>query len=261
MAMLTQVLKLDPRNIVKSYYSHKIWNEIKGKEPPHHVAIITDGNRRWAVARHLDRKKGHEYGIEKLKEVLEWVWEAGIEVLTIYAFSNENFSRSEEEVTKLMNLFQENFLALVTAPEIHHYKIRIKVLGKIESLPQEVQEAIQKAENATKEYNNRLLQIAVGYAGRVEVVDAIKGILKDKIAPEEVTEGSVEKYLYTRGIKDPDLIIRTSGEERLSGFLLWQSANSELYFVKAYFPSFSKVDLWKAIRTYQSHQNSSLSYQ
>lgn len=254
-------MKLDPRNIVKSYYSNKIWNEIKDKEPPRHVAIITDGNRRWAVARHLDRKRGHEYGIEKLKEVLEWVWEAGIEVLTIYAFSMENFSRSGEEVTKLMNLFQENFLALVSAPEIHQYKIKIKVIGRIESLPLEVQEAIKKAENATKDYNNRLLQIAVGYTGRVEVVDAIKGILKDNLQPEQVTEGSVDKYLYTSGIKDPDLIIRTSGEERLSGFLLWQSANAELYFVKAYFPSFSKVDLWKAIKRYQSHQNSRLSKQ
>ena len=121
-------------------------------------------------------------------------------------------------------------------------------------MPLDVQEAIFKAEEATKDYNNRLFQIAIGYAGRTELVDAIKGIINDKISAEDVNEELVHRYLYTSGIKDPDLIIRTSGEERLSGFLIWQSAYSELYFADVYFPSFRKIDLWRAIRTFQSRQ-------
>ena len=153
-----------------------------------------------------------------------------------------------------MNLFRENFLELVTTPEIHQHKIKVKAIGRIESLPPDVQEAISKAEESTKDYNDRLFQIAIGYAGRTEIIDAKKGIINDNIPAEAVNEELVHKYLYTSGIKDPDLIIRTSGEERLSGFLIWQSAYSELYFADVYFPSFRKIDLWRAIRTFQSRQ-------
>lgn len=252
--MSTLLLKLSPKNIAYNFYSHFLWNEIKKNNLPYHLAIITDGNRRWADSKHLDRKEGHVFGVEKLKEILEWVWEAGIEALTIFAFSNENFSRPEEEVSKLMDLFSKNFLELAKSPEIHKYKIKIKAIGRINSLPIDVQNAIHKAEEATKDYNSRLLQIAVGYAGRIELVDAIKGIINDKTSSELVNEESVQEYLYTTGIKDPDLIIRTSGEERLSGFFIWQSAYSDLYFADVYFPGFRKIDLWRAIRSYQSQQ-------
>jgi tritrans,polycis-undecaprenyl-diphosphate synthase [geranylgeranyl-diphosphate specific] len=253
--MLKVVMKLDPRNIIYNIYSHFLWNQIKDKKPPHHVAFIMDGNRRWAESkRFAERSRGHEFGVKKLKEIVQWVWNANIEVLTIFAFSGENFSRSPEEVSTLMNLFRENFLELVKTPEIHQHKIRVKAIGRIESLPDDVQEAIFKAEEATKDYTNRLFQIAIGYAGRSEVVDAIKGIINAGIPADDVNEELVHKYLYTSGIKDPDLIIRTSGEERLSGFLIWQSAYSEFYFADVYFPSFRKIDLWRAIRTYQSRQ-------
>ena len=252
--MLSILMKLDPRSIVYRVYSHFLWNQIKDKKPPHHVAFIMDGNRRWAESKRFDRTRGHEFGVKKLKEIVEWVWDANIEVLTIFAFSNENFSRTPEEVNKLMTLFKENFLELVTTPEIHQHKIKVKAIGHLESLPPDVQEAICKAEDATKDYHERLFQIAIGYAGRTELVDAIKGIINDKIPAEDVNEELVHKYLYTSGIKDPDLIIRTSGEERLSGFLIWQSAYSELYFADVYFPSFRKIDLWRAIRTFQSRQ-------
>jgi tritrans,polycis-undecaprenyl-diphosphate synthase [geranylgeranyl-diphosphate specific] len=211
-----------------------------------------DGNRRFATSKNLGEKtKGHEFGVKKLKEIIEWVWEANIEVLTIFAFSNENFQRPKEEVDKLMQLFRENFLALVDTPEIHKHKVRVKAIGRLESLPEDVREAIHKAEESTKDYEKRLFQIAIGYAGRAELVDAIKGIIDDGLTSDQITEEVVGRYLYTNGTNDPDLVIRTSGEERLSGFLLWQSAYSELYFTTAYFPSFRKIDLWRAIRTYQ----------
>ena len=250
--MLHLLQKLDPRNIAYHLYSHFLWNQIKDKKPPHHLAFIMDGNRRFALSKGLgERSRGHEFGVKKLKEIVEWVWEANIEVLTIFAFSNENFTRSKKEVKKLMKLFRENFLALVDTPEIHEHKVRVRAIGRIESLPEDVQTAIRKAEDATKDYDNRLFQIAIGYAGRAELVDAIRGIVNDGLSPEQITEEVVGKYLYTNGTNDPDLIIRTSGEERLSGFLLWQSAYSELYFTTAYFPSFRKIDLWRAIRTFQ----------
>jgi tritrans,polycis-undecaprenyl-diphosphate synthase [geranylgeranyl-diphosphate specific] len=213
-----------------------------------------DGNRRFAEKKGLDRKKGHEFGVKKLKQIVQWCWEANIKILTIYAFSNENFHRAADEVEKLMQLFRENFLALVDTPEIHQHRVKVRAIGRIGSLPKDVQEAICKVEEATKDYDNRLFQIAIGYAGRTELVDAIKGIVRAGHLPDQITEELVGKYLYTNGTEDPDLIIRTSGEERLSGFLLWQSAYSELYFADIYFPAFRKIDLWRAIRTYQRRE-------
>ena len=232
-------------------YESKLWREIKRGDPPHHIALIMDGNRRYATKLGIDKKQGHEYGAQKLREIVQWCWDAGIKILTIYAFSNENFSRPADEVNKLMSLFRENFLELVETPEIHQHKVRVKAIGRIESLPSDVQQAIRKAETATKDYDGRLFQVAIGYAGRAELVDAVKGIVRDKVSEEAINETLVAKYLYTNGAQDPDLIIRTSGEERLSGFLLWQSAYSELYFADIFFPAFRKIDLWRAIRTYQ----------
>lgn len=246
-------IKIDPRHMVYSLYSKVLWRQVKDSPPPNHIAIIMDGNRRFAIETGLEGQ-GHEFGVKKLKQIVEWVWEANVKILTIFAFSNENFTRSEQEKELLMELFRKNFLELVTTPEVHKHKVRIKAIGRIHALPNDVQEAIHEAENATKNYNNRLFQIAIGYSGRAEVVDAIKGIIRDKIDPDHLTEKIVSKYLYTNGASDPDLIIRTSGEERLSGFLLWQSAYSELYFADIYFPVFRRIDLWRAIRTYQGRK-------
>lgn len=233
-------------------YEKKLWSEIKNfKNPPHHLAIILDGNRRYARKIGKENKEGHDFGVEKLKHITRWVWEADIKILTIYAFSSENFSRPEDEIKQLMQIFRENFLSLVDTPEIHTHKVRIKAIGRISELPKDVQAAIHKAEESTAAYNERLFQIAIGYTGRAEVIDAIRGIVRDKIDPDQISEETVSKYLYTNGAEDPDLIIRTSGEERLSGFLLWQSAYSELYFADVYFPEFRKIDLWRAIRTFQ----------
>lgn len=250
--MLELARKADPRNLVYKIYEKRLWKQISGEKIPQHLAVIMDGNRRFADYQKLDsRSRGHEFGTRKLKELVQWIWELDVETLTIFAFSSENFNRPPEEVESLMRLFRENFLQLVDTPEIHEHKVRIRAIGRIQSLPLDVQEAIHKAEEATKDYTNKVFQIAIGYAGRTEVVDAIRGIISDGLTPEDVTEEVVAQYLYTNGTSDPDLIIRTSGEERLSGFLLWQSAYSELYFADIFFPAFRKIDLWRAIRTYQ----------
>ena len=250
-----QLLKNFVFKPVYKLYEKKLWREINNGRPvPHHLAIILDGNRRYAEKIGLERTRGHEFGAKKLRNIVEWVWEANIKILTIYAFSSENFNRPKHEVEKLMQLFKENFNALVDTPEIHKYRVKIKAIGRISDLPDDVQEAIRKAEEATKDYDQYLFQIAIGYTGRAELIDAIKGIIRDKIPEEQIDENLVSKYLYTNGAEDPDLIIRTSGEERLSGFLLWQSAYSELYFADIYFPEFRKIDLWRAIRTYQRRE-------
>lgn len=243
--------RTSPNNIIYAIYEKSLWRQINKKPTPHHIALIMDGNRRFAVELGLKNSRGHDFGTKKLKEIVQWVWEAKIEIFTIFAFSAENFNRPKEELDELMALFRDNFLELVKTPEIHEHKVRVKAIGRINSLPKDVQEAIIDAQNATKDYNNRLFQIAIGYGGRAEMVDAIKGIVNDQIPIDQITEETVSKYLYTNGTSDPDLIIRTSGEERLSGFLLWQSAYSELYFADIFFPAFRKIDLWRAIRTYQ----------
>ncbi|MHA2375334.1 MAG: polyprenyl diphosphate synthase [Candidatus Thorarchaeota archaeon] len=201
------------------------------------VGIILDGNRRYARQHGFEVPWiGHHKGSQKVMLVLKWLWEAGVKVCTLYAFSVENFERNEKEVNE------------------HRYKVRVQAIGRVDLLPEELQVAIIAAEEETKEYNESILNIAIGYSGRAELVDAVKEIGQEiaegKLSPSDVTEDIIEKHLYTNGIPDPDLIIRTSGEERLSGFLLWQSAYSELYFAQVYWPGVRRIDIWRALRSY-----------
>ena len=224
---------------------------------PKHVAIIMDGNRRFSKLQgNIDVVKGHEIGVDTLEKVLDWSIELGIEIITAYAFSTENFNRSEHEVEGLMNLFVKNFKRLVTHEKIHKNEVKVKVVGRTELLPESVRQAIKEAEEATAHYNKRLFNLAIGYDGRLEIIDSFKKIIKDvqdgKISIDEVDEDLVSKNLYTKGLADPNLIIRTSGEERLSGFLLWQSSYSELYFCETLWPELRKVDFIRAIRSYQA---------
>lgn len=225
---------------------------------PRHVAIILDGNRRYAKTLGLNPRVGHSIGAEKVDEVLDWCRELGIPIITLYAFSNENWSRNPEEVEGLMKLIAKKFDQVVTDPRVHRYKMRVKAIGRIEKLPENVQRSIRRAEEVTKDYDGFLLNVAVGYGGRAEIVDAVQKICREVkkglLFPEEVTEEVINKHLYTHGLPDPDLIIRTSGEERLSNFLLWQSAYSELYFCETFWPTFRKIDLLRAIRTYQNRE-------
>ncbi|UCH90330.1 MAG: di-trans,poly-cis-decaprenylcistransferase [Thermoplasmata archaeon] len=225
---------------------------------PKHIAIIMDGNRRFAIDLGLNPIDGHEYGRDKLEELLEWCLDLQIKILTVYAFSTENIRRKTKEVDRLMELFNDNFIQLANDERVHKHGIRVRVIGQRELLPDEVQEAIQKAEETTKDYDNYHFNLAVAYGGREEIIQAVKDIAQDtldkKVGIDDINEELVSKYLYTHEIPDPDLILRTSGEERISNFLLWQLAYSELYFSDVYWPGFSKIDFLKAIRSYQLRQ-------
>ena len=189
---------------------------------------------------------------------LEWSIELGIEIITVYAFSTENFNRPEHEVEGLMKLFVKNFKRLVDHEKIHRNEVKVKVVGRTELIPESVRDAIQEAEDATAHYDKRLFNIAIGYDGRLEIIDSFKKIIKQvqagEITIDDVDEDLVSQNLYTEGLADPNLIIRTSGEERLSGFLLWQSSYSELYFCETLWPELRKVDFIRAIRSYQERE-------
>lgn len=244
-------------NILYRLYEWYISRGLVPEKMPKHVAIIMDGNRRYSKLQgNIDVLKGHEMGVDTLENVLDWSVELGIEIVTAYAFSTENFNRPEHEVEGLMKLFVINFKRLVNHEKIHKNEVKVNVVGRTELLPESVREAIREAEEATKHYTKRIFNLAIGYDGRLEIVDSIKKIIEDveagKVSIDDVDEDLVSKNLYTAGLADPNLIIRTSGEERLSGFLLWQSSYSELYFCETLWPELRKVDFIRAIRSYQA---------
>ncbi|MBQ8018734.1 MAG: di-trans,poly-cis-decaprenylcistransferase [Methanobrevibacter sp.] len=246
-------------NILYRLYEWYITRDLKPEKMPKHVAIIMDGNRRYSKLQgNIDVVKGHEIGVDTLENVLDWSIELGIEIITVYAFSTENFNRPQHEVEGLMNLFVKNFKRLVNHEKILKNEVKVKVVGKTELLPENVREAIKEAEDATAHFNKRLFNIAIGYDGRLEIIDSFKKIIEQvqagEITIDDVDEDLVSKNLYTGGLDDPNLIIRTSGEERLSGFLLWQSSYSELYFCETLWPELRKVDFIRAIRSYQERE-------
>ncbi|MDO9536924.1 MAG: polyprenyl diphosphate synthase [Thermoplasmata archaeon] len=236
-------------------YEKRLSKEVANYPAPKHVAIIMDGNRRFAKELGLGASEGHKEGRNKLEELLNWVMEAGVKILTVYAFSSENQTRNEEEIDELMKLFEESFYKAAEDERVHKHHVRIRALGMIDILPENVREAITYAEEKTKDYDSYYLNLAVAYSGREEIIQAIRNIatqVKDgKITPAEIDEDMFSKYLYTKEFPDPDLILRTSGEVRVSNFLLWQLAYSELYFVDVYWPGFRKIDFLRAIRSYQ----------
>ncbi len=225
---------------------------------PNHIGIITDGNRRFARENGMDPNTGHVRGKEKLEEVLEWSMEIGTKIVTVYGFSTENFKRNKDEVDFLLHLIDTSLRNLMTDERVIKNKIRVKVIGKIDILPDFLCKTIDEVERETSGYDEFRLNIAVGYGGREEIIDAIKKIsmdLKDgKITEDDINEENFRKYLYDGSIPDPDLILRTSGEERISNFLLWQGAYSELYFSDVYWPELRKIDFLRAVRSYQTRQ-------
>ncbi len=240
-------------------YEWYIARNLKAENMPKHVAIIMDGNRRFSkIQGGLEPIEGHKKGVNTLERVLDWCVDLGIEIVTVYAFSTENFNRSPAEVEGLMRLFQENFEDIANNKKIHTNEVRVKAVGKLELLPENVREAIKVAEESTSNYNKRLVNIAIGYDGRLEIIDAIKKISEEvksgNLEVDDINEELVNKNLYTAGLADPNLIIRTSGEERLSGFLLWQSSYSELYFCDSLWPQLRKVDFLRALRSYQQRE-------
>ncbi len=240
-------------------YEWYISRNLKSENLPKHIAIIMDGNRRYTkVMGNMEVIDGHKKGVSTLEKVLDWSIELEIEIVTVYAFSTENFKRPPKEVEGLMKLFQKNFEDVAKNPKIHKNEVRIKAVGDLNLLPEYVREAIRTAEESTAHYHKKQVNFAVGYDGRMEIIDAIKKISNEvkenKLDIEEINEDLVNKNLYTAGLDDPNLIIRTSGEERLSGFLLWQSSYSELYFCDSLWPELRKVDFLRALRSYQERE-------
>jgi tritrans,polycis-undecaprenyl-diphosphate synthase [geranylgeranyl-diphosphate specific] len=242
---------------VYKLYEKWLWYQIKDGIKPEHVAIIVDGNRRWASNNALTPWIGHHFGADKVDELMDWCLELGVKSITLYAFSTENFRRTPKEVGELMKLIEEKLLSTLENKRIHESRVRIKAIGRLDLLPKSTQAVIQRIEESTKEYEDHFLNLALAYGGRAEIVDATKKIATEiengTLDPEVIDEELFEKYLYTAHMpkQDADLIIRTSGEERLSGFLSWQSAYSELCFVDMNWPDFRRIDLLRAVRTYQ----------
>jgi undecaprenyl diphosphate synthase len=215
---------------------------------PRHVAIIMDGNGRWAKLRGLPRTEGHRQGKENLRRILEACVEYGIEILTIYAFSTENWSRPPAEVSVLMSIL--NLVLDQEVRELHKNGVQVRHIGKMDGISPNLQKKIQQACDYTKDNTRLILNVAFNYGGRDELVQAVRRIIASGVDPEEVTEDLIGSYLYTCDLPDPDLIIRTSGEFRLSNFLLWQGAYSEYYATPTYWPDFDKQELLKALWEY-----------
>ncbi len=218
---------------------------------PTHVAIIMDGNGRWALARGLPRLAGHRAGTENLRRVIEACIEFGIQYLTIYAFSTENWGRPEEEVEGLMKIFED--VIDHELQELHDQGVQLRHIGRLDRLDPTFRQKVLKALEYTHENTRLVLNVAFNYGGRDEIVNAIQCMIRDGVAPEEVTAEKVNQYLFTAGVPDPDLIIRTSGELRGSNFLIWQGAYSEWIFPEVYWPDFDKEQLRLALQEY-SHR-------
>ena len=223
---------------------------------PRHIAIIMDGNGRWAKKRGLPRTLGHRAGIQSVRRIVEACVELKISVLTLYAFSVENWKRPKREINTLMRLLSE-FLEK-EIEEMNEHRIRFTAIGRTEELPDFVQERLARTIEATRQNRGLVLNLALNYGGRSEIVDAVRKIVvrakEDHFDPNQIDEGFFSSYLYTHSLPDPDLLIRTSGEMRVSNFLLWQISYSEIYVTKKFWPDFSKKDLEEAILDFQRRE-------
>jgi undecaprenyl diphosphate synthase len=215
---------------------------------PRHVAIIMDGNGRWALARGLPRLAGHRAGTENLRQVIEACGEFGIEYLTIYAFSTENWGRPIEEVQGLMRILED--VIDRELPELHEQGVQLRHIGVLDRLKPELKQKVLDAIELTKNNDQLVLNVAFNYGGRDEIVCAIKNMIRSGVNPDDIDEELVSQHLYTAGVPDPDLIIRTSGELRGSNFLIWQGAYAEWYFTPTFWPNFDRDELSKAVIEY-----------
>ncbi|NWF63920.1 MAG: isoprenyl transferase [Chloroflexi bacterium] len=215
---------------------------------PQHVAMIMDGNGRWALQRGLPRLAGHKAGTENLRRVIRATVEFGVKYLTIYAFSTENWGRPAEEVNGLMLILQN--VIDRELDELHKEGVQLRHIGRLERLDPAIQNKVLHAIDLTKNNDRLILNVAFNYGGRDEIVNAIQNIIKDGISAEDVTDELVNRYLFTAGVPDPDLIIRTSGELRVSNFLIWQAAYSEWYITPTFWPDFDKEEYRRALETY-----------
>ena len=236
--------------------TNRLKDRILKEDIPKHVSIIMDGNRRFAWSKQIETKVGHKKGKEKLKDVMDWILDLKIPYLSVYALSTENIKeRSEEELESLYKLYCNGLEEMAADPKIHNMKVKVQAVGRLEMLPDNVRSAIKNIEEKTAEYSDFLFTVCLAYGGREEIVDAVRKVAeehaKGEIKLNEIDTNKISSKLYTSNLPDPDLVIRTSGEERISNFLLWQIAYSELHFTDVHWPSFSKQDLYEAIESYQ----------
>lgn len=238
-------------------YSNKLEKEIRNGNLPNHIAIILDGNRRWAKRNLILKEDGHFHGADAVENLLDWCEELGIKIITLYVLSAENLYRDDDELHYLYDLIKTRLEKLYNDPRIHRNRMRVKAIGRVEILPESLKEVLNRLDQATKNYDNHYLNIAIAYGGQYELVDAVKKIghrIKEgSLDVDSINKEVIESCLYTSHLpqSSPDMILRTSGEKRLSGFLIWQSAYSELVFMDVFWPEFRKIDLMRAIRTFQ----------
>src|SRR6056297_2541293 len=248
------------RQRVDAAYERLLSREIAGA--PTHVAVIQDGNRRYARKQGGDAPEGHRAGAETTERVLEWCQDIGVEELTLYAFSTENFERPRDEREALFDLLESKLREFADADRVHDNGVHIRALGDVDRLPERVREAVAYAEERTQDYDEFVLNIALAYGGRAELLEAVRGVAEDvdagELEPAEIEVEDIEQRLYDRPVRDVDLIIRTGGDERTSNFRPWYANGNEaaVFFCTPFWPEFRKVDFLRAIRTYEHRQES-----
>ncbi|MFE5792901.1 isoprenyl transferase [Streptomyces sp. NPDC056503] len=241
------------RDLVYGLYARRVEGRLDHDQVPKHIGVILDGNRRWAKASGGTPEQGHKAGADKIRELLGWCAETDVEVVTLWMLSTDNLNRPEEQLVPLLGIIEDAVKALASDGRwrVHH-------VGTMDLLPARTQTVLKEAEESTRGNAGILVNVAVGYGGRQEIADAVRSLLMDHAErgtsfeelAETVSIDLISEHLYTRGQPDPDLVIRTSGEQRLSGFMLWQSAHSEYYFCEVHWPAFRKVDFLRALRDY-----------
>ena len=242
---------------LKDYYSQApddiSLDDIDLEGIPSHVSIIMDGNGRWATERGLDRPRGHVAGVDALREAVTTSVRLGLDVLSVYAFSTENWRRPRREVDLLMHLFATTLVNEL--PLFHQENVRLRFLGDLEALPEKTRKVFQRGLDETSDHTGMVFALAVNYGSRAEIVKAARSLAEDvsrgRLSVEDIDEGAFSSRLYTEGLPDPDLLIRTSGELRLSNYLLWQLAYTEFYVTPTYWPDFSRWDFLRAVASYQ----------
>jgi len=251
------------RDPVYRLYETRLKRELRGGLLPRHVGVVLDGNRRYARARGLaDPAAGHRHGAEKIHELLDWCHELEIPYVTLWLLSTDNLRRDETEVSQLLDIIADTVTQIASATRNRERGVKVTAVGALDVLPDRLRRALKDAEAATADHTGCHVQVAIGYGGRQEITDALRALLEERHARgqsledviDELSPELIGEHLYTTGTPDPDLIIRTSGEIRLSGFLLWQSAHSEFYFCDPYWPEFRKTDFLRALRDFSSRQ-------
>jgi short-chain Z-isoprenyl diphosphate synthase len=245
------------RDVVYGAYERRVLKDLPKESLPRHVAVMLDGNRRWAKAVGQDAAHGHRAGAANISPLLDWCEELGVEVVTLWLLSTDNLNRPPQELRQLLVIIEEAVADLAASR-----RWRLNPVGALDLLPAETARRLKEAADETRDVDGMLVNIAVGYGGRREIADAVRSLLQEHASKgtsiEELAEHldveHIAEHLYTKGQPDPDLVIRTSGEQRLGGFLLWQSAHSEFYFCEAYWPDFRRVDFLRAVRAYAERE-------